>query len=439
MRPELDLAAETGGKNAMIITALSDRDLAIKDLLHSAFSHNGQKCSATSLAILEAEVYDDPHFRRALREAAASLKMGPAFELTSKITPLIHEPRGVLKRGLTLLEEGEEWVLEPKQDPHCPALWSPGIKMGVREGSFTHMTELFGPVLSLMRADNLHHAIQIANAVPYGLTSGLQSLDEREQAIWTQEIEAGNLYINRPTTGAVVRRQPFGGCKASSIGSGSKAGGPNYLREFMRAEQVGLPQEKHPINESVNQLTLFLNRVDLTAEQLGLWTASCANYAYWWKRLRQDRDPSKIVGQDNLFRYVPRKKITLRIAEHAAPLDVLRVCAAALTCGAQLELSAHGEHWRELREVVPVIEESEAQFLERVKQGKIERVRMVEHAPKRLREAAAEIPVYIIDEPVLANGRLELLHYLREVSISFDYHRYGNLGLREGELRKPVL
>lgn len=444
MRPDLDLAAETGGKNSMIITALSDRDLAIKDLIHSAFGHGGQKCSATSLAILEAEVYDDPHFRRSLREAAASMKVGPAWDLSSKITPLIHEPRGVLRRGLTSLEEGEEWLLEPKQDPHCPSLWSPGIKLGVREGSFTHMTELFGPVLGLMRADSLRHALQIANAVPYGLTSGLQSLDEREQNRWMEEIEAGNLYINRGTTGAIVRRQPFGGCKASSVGGGSKAGGPNYLREFMHAKQVGLPQEKLPVNESVNNLTTFLDKINLTVEELGLWTASCANYAYWWKRLKQDRDPSKIVGQDNLFRYVPRKKMTFRIGSHSKPLDVLRVCAAALTCGAKMQISwtpqSQAEfNWLELMPSLAVLEETEEEFIARVKSGNLERIRLVEKPSQALLEAAAESITHLIDDPILVNGRLELLHYLREVSISHDYHRYGNLGLREGELRKPIL
>ena len=250
----------------MIITALADRDLAIKDLIHSAFGHSGQKCSATSLAILEAEVYDDPHFRKHLRVAVESLHLGPTWDLATKINPLIHEPKGVLKRALTTLEPGESWLLEPKQDPANPALWSPGIKLDVRPGSFTHRTELFGPVLGLMRADSLDHAIQLANDVPYGLTTGLQSLDDREQTYWLERIQAGNLYINRGTTGAIVRRQPFGGIKASSFGNGSKAGGPNYLCEFMRASQKGLPQEKAPINEWVNTLTSCLEKVELTAE-----------------------------------------------------------------------------------------------------------------------------------------------------------------------------
>lgn len=442
MRPSLDLAAETGGKNSMIITALSDRDLAVKDLIQSAFSNTGQKCSAASLAILEAEVYDDPHFLRHLREAVASLKVGPSWDLSTKIGPLVHEPRGVLKRALTTLEEGEEWLLEPKQDPDNPCLWSPGIKLHVRPGSFTHMTELFGPVLGLMRADNLQHAIELANMVPYGLTSGLQSLDDREQTKWIEEIEAGNLYINRGTTGAIVRRQPFGGCKASSIGNGAKAGGPNYPREFMIATQAGLPQEKYPVNDAVNNLTTFLDHLELTAEQLGIWTASCANYSYWWRRMKQDRDPSKIVGQDNFFRYIPRKNIVFRVTDHANPLDVLRVCAAALTCGAKMEVSLPLNSkfdWLNQLSTLPVIEEAEEVFLERVKKGAIHRVRTIEPGSAALFKAAAESTTYVADDPVMANGRLELLHYLREVSISIDYHRYGNLGLREGELRKPIL
>ncbi|MDE3045466.1 MAG: proline dehydrogenase family protein [Verrucomicrobiota bacterium] len=440
LRPGLDLAAETGGKNSMIITALSDRDLAIKDLIQSAFGHCGQKCSATSLAILEAEVYDDPHFLKHLREAVSSLKAGPSYQLSTKINPLIHEPRGVLKRALTHLEPGEEWLLEPQQDPQNPSLWSPGIKLHVKPGSFTHMTELFGPVLGLMRANHLAHAVELANAVPFGLTSGLHSLDEREQDYWIEHIIAGNLYINRGTTGAIVRRQPFGGTKASNFGNGSKAGGPNYLREFMKGTQIGLPKEKAPVNEAVNNLTSFLEKIELSAEELGLWTASVSNYAYWWKRMRQDRDPTKVVGQDNFFRYLPRKGIVLRLEKDSSPLSVLRSCAAALTVGSSLEISASSSlPWIELTPFIRVIEEDENQFLNRVRSGSIERILILTPPSAALKEASAVSATHIIHAPVLANGRIELLHYLREVSLSIDYHRYGNLGLREGELRKPIL
>lgn len=446
MRPGLDLAGETSGKNAIIITAMADREQAIRELIMSAFGHNGQKCSAASLAILEAEVYDDPRFMKQLRDAAASLTVGPAWDLSSKISPLILAPSGALKRGLTTLEEGEEWLLEPKQDSNNPHLWSPGIKRGVQPGSFTHQTELFGPILGLMRAENLSHAVDLANATPYGLTSGLMSLDEREHAYWIEHIEAGNCYINRPITGSMVRRQPYGGTKASCFGNGSKTGGPNYLREFMKANQHGLPQEKHPVNEYVNSLTSFLEKIHLTAEELGIWYASVANYSYWWKRLRQNRDPNKIVGEDNFFRYVPRAKMAIRIEATTSPQDALRVSAAALTVNAGLEVSFshHPIHkdvlnWMELSPLLRVIEESSDDFCERVRSGKINRIRLVEPASSALKEAAAIGAAYIIDTPVLANGRLELLHYLREVSLSIDYHRYGNLGIREGEMRNSIL
>lgn len=446
MRPGLDLAAETGGKNAMIITALSDRDLAIRDLLHSAFGHSGQKCSAASLAIIEAEVYDDSHFKKQLKDAASSLHVGPAWDMSSKIVPLIHAPNPTLRRGLTLLDPGEEWLLKPSCDPKNLNLWSPGIKWGVQEGSFMHQNELFGPVLSVMRAKNLDHAIQLANGTAYGLTSGLQSLDEREQHKWMEKIEAGNLYINRTITGAIVRRQPFGGCKASSFGSGAKAGGPNYVSQFARPTQASLPQEKGPISPVVEKLTHLIKKLPLTTEELGIWYASIANYAFWGKRFSHDHDPSKILGQDNFFRYRPYHGICLRLQAEDKPLDILRSCAAALTCFAPIQISwtknfttlAINDQWAHLMPLFHIAEEKEDHFLEKVRLGAFKRIRLLSPPSEKLQRAAADSACHLATRPVLANGRFELLHYLREISISSDYHRYGNLGAREGEIRKGV-
>jgi RHH-type proline utilization regulon transcriptional repressor/proline dehydrogenase/delta 1-pyrroline-5-carboxylate dehydrogenase len=438
MRPGLDLAAETGGKNSTIITALADRDLAIKDLIHSAFSHGGQKCSATSLVILEEEVYNDQHFLDHLRNAVQSMKVGPSYDLSTKMAPLIHQPRGALKNALTTLDPGEEWVLEPKQDENNPCLWSPGIKKGVKPGSKSHMTELFGPVLSIMKADNLKHAIEIANAVPFGLTSGLETLDDREQDYWLQHIRAGNLYINRSTTGAIVQRQPFGGIKASSFGRGLKAGGQNYVCEFMRAKQVGLPREKASVNDSVNNLTPALDKIELGGEELGLWMASVSNYAYCWNRMKKPKDVSKIVGEDNFFYYQPREKIVLRLEKDSNALDALRTTAAALTVGAEFHISYSPEClqvknlcWLDQIQGIKAVQEDEATFINHLESTKIERIRLVSKPTHALKMAVSKTGIYICDIPVQANGRLELVIYLHEVSSSCAYHRYGNLGLRE--------
>ena len=113
-------------------------------------------------------------------------------------------------------------------------------------GSEFHLTEYFAPVIGVMRVDTLQEAIEAVNAVDYGLTSGLQTLDSAELAVWLDSIQAGNIYVNRGITGAIVRRQPFGGWKRSAIGSTTKAGGPSYLLglgevEPVRGKDKGVP------------------------------------------------------------------------------------------------------------------------------------------------------------------------------------------------------
>lgn len=442
MRSTLHLCAETGGKNAIIVTALADRDLAIKELIHSAFGHSGQKCSATSLVILEKEVYDDPHFFAQLKDAAESITTGSAWDPKSKVTPLILPPGEVLHRGLTVLDEGEEWVVEPKQDPENPHLWSPGIKKGVRVGSFSHRTEFFGPVLSVLRAEDLFDALHIANDVVYGLTSGLHSLDEREQRKWQKTMVAGNLYINRGTTGAIVQRQAFGGTKKSCFGHGSKAGGPNYLSQFMVSQQVEVPRHTDSVNELVNILSKALNRIELSQEELGLFFASIGSYAYWMNRFKHPEDKSRIIGQDNFFKYTDHKHMYFRVTKEARPIDYLRVFAAALTTGTSLNVSFEKlpkeVKWRTLLPIFSITEESDEEFLESIRSGRMKRIRLVTKPSERVLKEAAQVGAYVDAEPVLANGRIELLHYLREVSLSIDYHRYGNLGTREKEKRAEI-
>lgn len=444
LRPGLDLIAETGGKNTMIITGMSDRDLAIKDLVHSAFGHAGQKCSACSLAILEAEVYDDPHFRKQLRDAASSLLVGSAWDMRTRVNPLIRTANPTLLKGLTQLEEGEEWLLEPKQDPQNPQLWSPGIKLGVKASSFTFQNELFGPVLGLVRAETVQHAFELMNQTSYGLTAGIHSLDDREQKEWINKIEAGNCYINRTITGAIVQRQPFGGCKDSSFGRGAKAGGPNYLTQLMKAEQISLPQEQEN-NPQVKELTRVLENLLTNEKDKELWRASVGSYQFYWNHyFSQDHDPSQVLGQDNIQRYQPHRQLVLRIQSSDRLLDASRVVAAALTCQAPLEISDETGLLQSILEKSDLLKrinyhkETEADFIKRVAAGQIKRLRLLSEPSASLQHALAEAACHLNSGSVLANGRIELLHHLREVSISNDYHRYGNLGEREGEERHPL-
>lgn len=441
MRPGIDLMAETGGKNALIITSMADRDLAIKDLLSSAFGYSGQKCSACSLAIIEAEVYDDPHFREQLLDAATSLSVGSAWQMKSKVTPLIRAPMegDVLHQALTRLEEGEEWLLKPQPDPNNPNLWSPGIKMGVQPMSFTHQTEFFGPLLGVMRANHLAEAIEIANHTKYGLTAGLHSLDPREKDVWVEAVEAGNCYINRGITGAIVQRQPFGGCKESSFGSGFKAGGPNSLIPFMHPIQKSLPKEKASLGVIGEKLAAHLHEANFTEEQKHHWLTSIGNYAFYWNcYFSKEHDPSKILGQDNILLYRPHKQLLLRLNAGDDPMDLWRAIGAIAIVGGQLEISAEKPVIDLVSKLIEIAElhltltiESEEQLIRRLSEGQLRQVRLFSSPSTQMQEVLAKAACNVKIAPTLANGRLELLNYLREVSISYNYHRYGNLGERE--------
>ncbi len=433
-KPDMRLFAETSGKNSLIITALADHDQAIKDLVRSAFGHNGQKCSAASLAVLEAEVYDNPDFRRQLADAAASLKVGTAWSPASKITPLTQVPGDNLQRALTSLDEGESWLLEPRQIGDNPRLWSPGIKVGVQRGSFFHQTECFGPVLGLMRADNLPHAVELANDTSFGLTGGIHSLDDREVAYWKEHIEVGNAYVNRHITGAIVQRQPFGGWKGSVFGPGAKAGGPNYVLQLMHWDQEHLPRLQHSPTAAVQRL---LDRYLplLPTAQHELLQASAGSYAHAWAtHFSNEHDPSGLAPEANIFRYRPCRAVLMRASRTTELVNICQMALAARTCGVPLTISlppSAPPQWQQIAdgESIQVLFEDEMMLITRLQEGRhtYERLRAPGRVATVLRQAAQFANLAVLDAPVLANGRLELRTFLREQAVSQTLHRYGNI------------
>ena len=474
-KPTMNLLAETGGKNATIVTALADRDQAIKNVLHSAFSHSGQKCSATSLLILESEVYHDARFRVSLCDAVESLQVGSAWDLSTKLGPLIRPPSDALETGLKELEPGEEWAVMPRlhvdDNPH---LVSPGVKWGVEPNSFTHCTELFGPVLGVMEARDLDHAIELVNATGYGLTSGLESLDDREHQLWRERVRAGNLYINRPTTGAIVLRQPFGGMGKSSVGPGIKAGGPNYVAPMMRfnddhqAATAGRPDEAPDLREQRSRHHDELDSLRSALEdgaaggQPNAAAEVCRvleaiqSYSHWADvEFHAMHDHFRLLGEDNFRRYLPVEPLRIRVHAHDTLSDIFCRAAAARAAGCRATFSAPPTLEGPAADAVELldkltdswagaiefIEEDDANLTDAIRTGHVARVRYAapDRVPGVVRQAAAESLQYVADVPVSLNGRVELLWYLREQSISHVYHRYGNLGERVNEVRSEVL
>jgi RHH-type proline utilization regulon transcriptional repressor/proline dehydrogenase/delta 1-pyrroline-5-carboxylate dehydrogenase len=449
-RPDVFLAAETGGKNATVVSAMSDRDQAIGNVIYSAFGNSGQKCSATSLLILEKEVYDDPQFKKHLIDAAHSFRTGSAWDFENKMGPLIRPPQGDLKEALTHLETNESWALKPENINDNPHMWTPGIKWDVQPQSTTHLTEFFGPLLGVMRAEDLNHAIEMANQTGYGLTSGLESLDPREQAHWKRRVKAGNLYINRGTTGAVTLRQPFGGMGKSALGAGIKAGGPKYVAQFMDFEETGMPadlplQNPHPLLQVAQHWHQTLERGEFDGNESDVNKTIRAIKSYLYhveQEFSREIDYFHLRGQDNILRYLPVGTVVVRLHENDNLFDTLARMAAVKISGCKLMISIpkrlqnhvirflHETEGRRLIGDRPVVHEPDDDLIDRIPH--IDRIRYgaPDRVPRGVYEAAAESGFYIARAPVMMEGRIELLQYYRQQSICHNYHRYGNLGDR---------
>ncbi|MCZ7661707.1 MAG: L-glutamate gamma-semialdehyde dehydrogenase [Thermoleophilia bacterium] len=225
---------EMGGKNAVIIDDDADLDAAVEGTVSSAFGYSGQKCSACSRAIVVGALYDD--FVSRLVGAAASLAVGDPALPQTRVGPVIDQ--SAFDKIHRYIERGkdEATLALAAPAPESGYFVGPHIFVDVPSQAGIAQEEIFGPVLSVMRAADFDEALAIANGTVYALTGGLYSRSPRHIQRAYQEFHVGNLYINRGITGAKVGRQPFGGARMSGVGS--KAGGPDYLPQFLEPRVV---------------------------------------------------------------------------------------------------------------------------------------------------------------------------------------------------------
>jgi 1-pyrroline-5-carboxylate dehydrogenase len=226
---------ETGGKDAMVIDDSADLDAAAADIVTSAYGYAGQKCSAASRAILHADVYDE--VLRRVVEKAKALNVGPPESVDVNMGPVISAPQfeKVSSYIAVAKEEGERLLGEDPGGPEQGYFVSPTL-FEVDPKARVAQEEIFGPVLSVIKARDFEDALSIANDNPYGLTGGVYSKNRDHLELARHEFNAGNVYFNRKITGALVGVQPFGGFGMS--GTDSKAGGPDYLPLHMLAKTV---------------------------------------------------------------------------------------------------------------------------------------------------------------------------------------------------------
>ncbi|MFB6265059.1 MAG: L-glutamate gamma-semialdehyde dehydrogenase [Bradymonadaceae bacterium] len=228
------VVCEMGGKNGIVVDSDADLDEAVQGVVESAFGYSGQKCSACSRAIVLEGCYEE--FRERLVEATRSLIVGPARQPESFVTPVIDESAREKIESYIDIGESEAEKLIHRQVPEEGHYVGPTVFDDVPPDARIAQEEIFGPVLALIRADSFDEALEIANGTNYALTGGVYSRSPAHIDRARREFDVGNLYINQSITGALVHRQPFGGYRMSGVGS--KAGGPDYLLQFMEPRAV---------------------------------------------------------------------------------------------------------------------------------------------------------------------------------------------------------
>jgi RHH-type proline utilization regulon transcriptional repressor/proline dehydrogenase/delta 1-pyrroline-5-carboxylate dehydrogenase len=246
-------------------------------------------------------------------------------------------------------------------------------------------------VLGVLAARDLDHAVELQNATAFGLTGGLHSLDPDEIERWLDRVEVGNAYVNRTTTGAIVRRQPFGGWKRSTVGPAAKAGGPGYVMSLCSWQ-------------------------DRPGRRLDRARAS---YPAAWAALSRPDDPSGLAAERNELRSRPLPRVLLRIEHDADPVDVELCRLAATTVGVALVIS-------DARDEAP------SALVRRVPDELIGRIRVVGSVPALLWQVAADSWIHLDDRPPVADGRIELRRWSREQSVTMTAHRHGSPVHRRG-------
>lgn len=262
------------------------------------------------------------------------------------------------------------------------------MRTGVLPGSWFHQTECSGPVLGVMRARSLDEALAFQNGVRFGLTAGLHSLDPGEIAAWCDRAEAGNLYVNRSTTGAVVRRQPFGGWRASAVGPTAKAGGPNYVARLMDWPDASAT----PVADA--------------AEGFRTWMRDAG---------RAEADPSGLAAEANVFRYRPLPGgVLVRAGVDASgrAVGIARAAADAARCRVVVSRAA---------------DEDDAAAAARVRASGADRVRLIGGGHVAVRAAAHAAAIPVDAAPPVALAAVEMPRWLHEQAVSVTRHRHGHL------------
>ena len=460
-RADLPLQALTAGRNAVIVTSSADLDRAVADIVDGAFARAGQAATASSLVILVGAAGRSTRFLEQLKDAVGSLRVGPADDPLSDVGPLVEEPSGDVRRALTVLADGERWLVEPRELDLGPEtagrFWTPGVRTGVHAGSHLTRASVAAPVLGILHAPTLARAIELQNLVGSGFVAGLHTRDDADLELWLDAVDAAVLRVNRSTTGAVVQREPLGGWGAAGVGPGAMSGGPNRLVALgsWRPSSGGPGSSTLHLRGLDSRISSLIEAAQPTLDYAAfewLRRGALSDAVAWDREFGRVKDASRLGLERNLLRYRP-VDAAVRATADAPWQAVLRVLVAAVRSGSAFSLSTPVGLPGPVRHLlgesgVPVSVESDAEWLQRLAGGipdaepaddavaptapRPSRVRLVGTAAsaESLRVALAEalggdptLTVYAGE--VTTAGRIELLPFLREQAVSIEAFRFG--------------
>ncbi|MDM7892997.1 proline dehydrogenase family protein [Curtobacterium caseinilyticum] len=484
-RADLPLVAELTGVVTAVVTPSADLDRAVQDVVASAFVRAGQSAASVSSLVLVGSVGDSRRFREQLADAVRGLRTAWPTDPSAQVGPLVAEPTGAVRTALTELRPGESWLVEPVQLDDTGRLWSPGIREGVRPTADLSRSAVPAPVLDVVRVETLDDAIALQHSVDGGSIAALHTLDPDEVATWSDRTRAGVLVVDRPTTGARPGRQPVGGWRGTAVGPTVHRGGPLSVvgadrwqpteRRAHRSIQLqGLGNRVTAVIEAARAGLSFeeFDRVRAGAESDAAARASLYG---------RSRDTADLGVERNVIRFRPQS-VVVRQSTGVGAGDLVRVLAAATAARAHVLLSTARPLPAELLplfsvarsplDVVDHVVEDDAAFLARAASGALlqdgwsdateqeldpldlvlaqgaeprrhtafggpgSRVRLLGGDPRALEAAlGAGTETTIHDDPVVESGLVEMLHFLREQTVSVTAHRHGDVSTAFSRLR----
>jgi RHH-type proline utilization regulon transcriptional repressor/proline dehydrogenase/delta 1-pyrroline-5-carboxylate dehydrogenase len=342
-RPDLDLVADVPVAAVAVVTPSADADLAAADVVAGAFRFAGQAPSASRTAVLVGSAAHAERFRRQLVDAAASLRTGWPDDATTQVGPLIDPAEGAVLEALTVLAPGESWLVEPRQLDDDGGLWSPGVKTGVTPEAAARTAAAAAPVLCLVEVDDLDAAIDLQEKLSAGGSAALHSLDVEEVDTWLRRVRVGSLVVGRPTSPMVVRRRPAASWGRSVVGTAVAPGGPDgqlaqgswwrLSREpHPSLRLTGVPDEVVPVIEAA--------RSSLSFEQFDrVRTGAVGDERAWQAHVGVAHDASALGVERNVLRYRPRP-VLLRLSSDADLSDLVRLLVAAARVRAPITVSS---------------------------------------------------------------------------------------------------